>query len=224
MKIFHKSTATLALILFSTSMIAAQDLSKYRSFSLGAGVGSISKQIDATPNDINVIHQSPVLIQELTWWPVTSGEPIRRAEAVEQVKFSFLNHELYRIVATYQDTATKGLTADDMVRAISATYGTATRPAADVTAPAQPTYSSVDVQLAIWENSEYSVVLSHSPLSDSFQLTLESKKLNGEAEAAIVAAVAQETEDAPGKETARVKKKADDLAAMREANLKSFRP
>ena len=41
---------------------------------------------------------------------------------------------------------------------------------------------------------------------------------------AIVEAVAQETEDAPGKETARVKKEADDLAAVRQANLKSFRP
>ena len=65
MKIFHKSTATLALILLSTSMIAAQDLSKYRSFSLGAGLGSISKQVDATPNDVSVVHQNPALIQEL---------------------------------------------------------------------------------------------------------------------------------------------------------------
>jgi hypothetical protein len=224
MKIFHKSTATLALILLSTSMTAAQDLSKYRIFSLGAGLGSISKQVDAIPNDVSVLHRNPALIQELTWWPVTSGEPIKRAEAVEQVKFSFFNHELYKIVATYEDTATKGLTGDDMVQAISATYGIARRPAADLSAPAQLTYSSADVQLAIWENSEYSVVLSRSPLSDSFQLTLESKQLNGEAEAAIVEAVAQETEDAPGKETARVKKEADDLAAMREANLKSFRP
>lgn len=224
MRMFHKSTATLALILLSTPMIAAQDLSKYRSFSLGAGLGNISKQVDATPNDVSVIHRNPALIQELTWWPVTSGEPIRRAEAVEQVKFSFFNHELYKIVATYEDTATRGLTADDMVRAISPTYGIARRPAADLGAPAPLTYSSADVQLAIWENSEYSVVLSHSPLSDSFQLTLESKQLSGQAEAAIVEAVAQETEDAPGKETARVKKEADDLAAMRQANLKSFRP
>ena len=224
MRMFHKSTATLALILLSTPMIAAQDLSKYRSFSLGAGLGNISKQVDATPNDVSVIHRNPALIQELTWWPVTSGEPIRRAEAVEQVKFSFFNHELYKIVATYEDTATKGLTADDMVKAISSTYGIAKRPAADPSAPAQLTYSSADVELAIWESSEYSVVLSHSPLSDSFQLTLESKQLNGEAEVAIVEAVAQETEDAPGKETARVKQEADALAAMREANLKSFRP
>jgi hypothetical protein len=224
LKILHKSTAALALMLLSTSMIAAQDLSKYRTFSLGAGLGSISKQVDATPNDVSVVHQNPALIQELTWWPVTSGEPIRRAEAVEQVKFSFFNHALYKIVATYEDAATKGLTADDMVRAISAAYGIARRPAADLGPPAQLTYNSADVQLAIWENSEYSVVLSHSPLSDSFQLTLESKQLNGQAEAAIVEAVAQATEDAPGKEIARVKKEADDLAAMRQANLKSFRP
>ena len=136
MKLVHKSTMTLALILFSTSMIGAQDLSKYRNLSLGTSVASISKQVDATPNQFTVIHQSPVLIQELTWWPVATSESDRRAETVEQVKFSFCNRELYKIEATYEDTATKGLTADDMVQAISATYGTATRPTADLSAPA----------------------------------------------------------------------------------------
>ena len=224
MKLVHKSTITLALILFSTSMIGAQDLSKYRNLSLGTSVAGISKQVDATPNQFTVIHQSPVLIQELTWWPVATSESDRRAEAVEQVKFSFCNRALYKIEATYEDTATKGLTADDMVRAISATYGIATRPVADPSAPAQLSYSSADVQVALWENSKYSVALSHSPLSDSFHLTLLSKQLNGQAESGIVEAGRQEIEGAPQREAARVKKEADDLAAMRQANLKSFRP
>lgn len=224
MKIFQKSTIALALILSWTSTIAAQDLSKYRNFLLGTSVVGISKQVDARLNEGSVIHQSPVLIQELTWWPVVSSESSRRAEAVEQVKFSFCNRELYKIVATYEETATKGLTADDMIQAISTTYGIATRPVADLSAPEQLSYGSADVQVAVWENAHYSVALSRSPLSNSFQLTLVSKQLNGQAEAGIAEAVKQEIEGAPQREIARVKKKADDLAAMRQANLKSFRP
>jgi hypothetical protein len=224
MKLAHKSTITLALILFSTSMIGGQDLSKYRNLSLGTSLAGISKQVDATPNQFTVIHQSPVLIQELTWWPVATSESARRAEVVEQIHFSFCNHDLYKIVVTYEDTATKGLTADDMVQAISATYGTAAQPTADLSAPAPQGFSSADVQIALWENARYSVALSHAPLSDSFQLTLLSKQLNGQAEAGIAEAGRQEIADAPQREAARVKKEADDLAAMRQVNLKSFRP
>jgi hypothetical protein len=224
LKIFYKSTAALALILLSTSMVAAQDLSKYRQFSLGSTLAGISKQVDTRLNEVSVIHQSPVLIQELTWWPVATRGSFKQPEAVEQVKFSFCNHELYKIVATYGDTATQGLSSDDIVRAISTTYGVADRPVADLSAPAQLSYSGADVRVAVWENSEYSAVLSHSQLSNSFQLTVLSKVRNGQAEAGIAEAVKLETDDAPQRETVRVKKEADDLEAMRQANLKSFRP
>jgi hypothetical protein len=224
MKIFKKSAITLISVLLWTSLIAAQDLSKYRSFSLGSSLASVSKQVDARLNEVSVIHQSPVLIEELTWWPITTSGTASRAEAVEQVKFSFCNRELYKMVATYQETATRGLTADDMVRAVSDTYGTAIRPPAEPGAPAQLTYNSADTQVALWENTRYSVALSHSPLTDSFALTLVLKDLNAQAETGIAEAVKQDTESAPQRETARVKKEADDLATMREVNLRSFRP
>jgi hypothetical protein len=67
-------------------------------------------------------------------------------------------------------------------------------------------------------------VLSHSPVSSAFQLTLLSKPGNAKAEAGIAEDVKQETESAPQKETARIKKDADDLEALRQANLKSFKP
>jgi hypothetical protein len=224
LKLLHKVTSTLGLILFSTAMIPAQDLSKYRSFSFGSSVADISKRVDTRSNEPSLIHRSPVLIQELIWWPVAASGSSRPPEAIEQVRLSFCNQELYKIVATYDEMAIKGMTADDMVEAISATYGTATRFADDPSVAAPVTFSSVDVQLALWENAEYSIVLSHSPLSSSFQLTLMSKARNAQAEAGIAEDVRQETEGAPQRETARVKKEADDLEAIRQANLKSFRP
>ncbi len=48
-----------------------------------------------------------------------------------QILFSFYNGALYRMLLTYEDSATKGLTDDDMIRIVSAKYGMATRPARD---------------------------------------------------------------------------------------------
>jgi hypothetical protein len=78
--------------------------------------------------------------------------------------------------------------------------------------------------IALWENSLDSVALSRRGLSNSFQLVLFSKQLNGQAEAAIASAARGQREDAPQREIARVKKEADDLEAMRQTNLKTFQP
>jgi hypothetical protein len=224
MKIFRKSAIVLPLALLSSSWIGAQDLSRYRIFSLGSSLATISKQVNESPARVILVHQSPELIQELRWWPIEPSESSARAETVEQIQFSFCNRELYKIVATYEGKATKGMTAEDMVQAISAAYGTAIRPAAEVSTPVPLSFSSADTQIALWKNARYSVALSRSPLTDSFQLTLVSKQLNDRAEAGIAESVRQEVEGAPQRENARLKKDADDLAALREANLKSFRP
>jgi hypothetical protein len=223
-KMMRNTLICLAASLLSVSAICAQDLSKYRNFSLGTSVASISKQVDARPEELRVTHQSPVLIQELTWWPIGSSNPAARSEAVQQIRFSFCNRQLYKIIVTYDETATKGLTAEDMVQAISARYGAATRPAADTNVSAPLSYSSDDTQIALWQDSRYSVALSRPQLSQSFQLVILSKELQTQADAAIAEAVAQEREEAPQRETARVKKEADDLQTLREANLKVFRP
>jgi hypothetical protein len=224
MKMMRALPVALALCLLSTPAMFAQDLSKYRTFSLGMPLTALSKQMDTTSDQASVIQQSPVLIQELTWWPIESYGSSKRSEAVEQIRFSFCNRDLYKIAATYEGTATRGLTTDDMVQAISAIYGTAIRPPVDTNASADLSYKSADVEVALWENSQYSVTLFRSPLSTSFQLVMLSKQLNGQVEAAIAAAAKQEHEDAPQAEIARVKKEADDLEATRQANLKMFRP
>ena len=85
-------------------------------------------------------------------------------------------------------------------------------------------YSDAEEPLAFWEDPQDSVTLSRSPLSNSFQLVMFSKQMNRQAVAAISEAVKKEQEDAPQKEVARLKKEADDLETMRQANLKAFRP
>ena len=98
-------------------------------------------------------------------------------------------------------------------------------PVAEKNLTAMSAYSDTEEDtVASWENSQDSVTLSRSPLSNEFQLVIFSKQVNGQADAAIASAVRQEREDAPQREAARVKKEADDLEAVRQANVKAFRP
>jgi hypothetical protein len=224
MDTMRKSTIALALFLVSIPVIRAQDLSKYRTFSLGASLTTIAQQVNGKPEDASVIHQSPAVIQDLIWWPIEAMQTTGAPDAVQQIRFSFCNRELYSIAATYEGSATRGMTDDDMVKAVSATYGTATRPPNEASVTPSVSYGPADVRVALWENAQYSVTLSRSPISDSFHLTLSSKQLKGEADAAIAVAVRQETADAAGEDITRQKKNAADLESERQANLKVFRP
>ena len=116
------------VILLSIPQIHAQDLSKYRTFSFGMTVADIAKQIDQTPANAAVVHERPALIEELTWLPPQSYGSSRPAESVDEILFSFCNGTLYRMLVTYEDSATKGLTNEDMILVVSAKYGVATRP------------------------------------------------------------------------------------------------
>jgi hypothetical protein len=220
MKLISRGAIALLMILLSAPLIHGQDLSKYRNFSLGLSLADISKQIDKKPTDATVVHERPALIQQLTWWPPPTFGSSLRADAVQQMRFSFYNGELYRIGVTYDDSATKGLTAADMVQAMSGNYGTATQPPGEI----EEVYGTKDKVLARWEDSQYSSNLFRSSLSNAFGLVVFTKQLDAQAAAASTEAVKLEQQEAPQKELARVKKATDDLETVRQKNLKAFRP
>src|SRR5882757_7212705 len=128
MKIMRSVVVSLAMILLSAPVLRGQDLSKYRNFPFGTSLASVSKQVDRQPIEAEVIHQQPALIQELTWYPPATFWFFTPSGACRQVLFSFCNGELYRMLVVYDGSATKGLTDEDVIRAMSAKYGTATKP------------------------------------------------------------------------------------------------
>jgi hypothetical protein len=146
------------------------------------------------------------------------------AEAVQQMQFSFCDSGLYKITVTYKSAATQGMTNEDMIAAVSASYGVATLASAEINPAVTLSYSSAYKQLAVWQDAKYSVALFRSPLSQSFQLVMLSKQLQAQANAAIATDAAQKLADAPQRESARVKREADDLQTQREANVKAFQP
>jgi hypothetical protein len=187
-------------------------------------VADVSKQIDVKPADVIVVHERPALIEELRWWPPQPYGPSRPAEPVDQLLFSFYNDALYRMLVTYDSSATEGLTDEDMIRVVSAKYGLATRPvAAVVNFPANPSYKATEKVIARWEDSQYSLNLFRSS-GDTFAIVMFTKQLDAQAGISIAESVNMEEQEAPQKEAARVKKNAEDLELERQKNIKTLRP
>src|SRR5713226_7699669 len=142
MKMMRCVVFSLVMILLSAPVIHGQDLSKYRNLSLGMSLVELSNQVDLKPLQAKLIHKHPAVIQELTWWPREPSGSALKADSVWQVFFTFYNGGLCRMLVTYDQDATKGLAAEDMVRAISAQYGNPTRPDAQISFPTNELYRS----------------------------------------------------------------------------------
>jgi hypothetical protein len=224
MRMMRSVVVSLAMILFSAPVIYGQDLSKYRNFSFGMSLVELSNQVDLKPLQTKLIHKRPAVIQELTWWPREPSGSSLQADSVWQVFFTFYNGELYRILVTYDRHATNGLTADDMVQALSAQYGTATRPDAQISFPTNELYRSTEKVIARWEDSQYSINLFRSGFLNSFGLVMFSKRLDGQAKAAIAESANLEGQEDLQKEIERQRKEADNLEVARQKNRKTFRP
>lgn len=209
----------------STAALAA-DLSQYRNVHFGADLPSVAKQVGVSTSEAKVVHSRPALIQELTWSPRGLGlSP--QTESVDKVIFSFYNGELYRIVINYDRYEIEGLTAQDMVDAISVMYGSAAKLAAPVKA-AQERYGDQKDAIARWEDSQYCFDLSPSPYGPSFSLIGVLKRLDSPAQAAILEAKRLDDEEAPQRDAARLASEqeaaSDKLEKARLVNKPRFRP
>ena len=224
MKTMRGSVFCLAILLLSTPLLLAQDLSKYRHFTLGMSMTRVLERTGQKMADVKLIHGRPALVQELDWWPPNLPGTSFQSDTVEQILFSFYNGELYKIFVTYDRTSTEGLTAEDMVKSVSAKYGPATSVKPEVDSATNERYDMKQKPVATWEDSQYSLNLIRSSSSGSFELLIYSKRLNAEAEVALAEAVKLEKLEEPQREAERQKKQADNLQATREKNQKTFRP
>ncbi len=224
MKTIRCSILCFVVLLLAATLLRGQDLSKYRHFTFGMSLTRVLERTDQKMADVKDIHGRPALIQELTWWPPNLPGTSFRSDTVEQILFSFYNAELYKISATYDRTSTEGLTAEDMVKSISAKYGPPTNIALEVNSATNEQYEMRQKLVASWEDSQYSFRLVRSSFSGGFELVIYSKRLNAEAEVALAEAVKLEKQEEPQREAERQKKDADDLEVTRQNNQKSFRP
>jgi hypothetical protein len=223
MKTIRSSILCASALLLTASLLQAQELSKYRGFSIGASLANVLKLSGEKLLDVKTIHTQPMLIQELSWWPPSTLER-SQPDNVEQILFSFSNGQLYKISVTYDRGSTEGLTASDMVKSISAKYGPATTVESEIDPAMDTLYELKPGPLASWQDPQCSFDLVRTSFSDHFGLVIYSKEINAEAEVATVAAVKLEEQQRPEKEADEKKKVADDLETAREKNQKSFHP
>ena len=221
-RIFAISTLWAVL---STALPAANDFSRYREFQFGMNLLAVAKQAQMNPSDAKMIHRRPVVIQELDWQ--RRGFPNSpETDPVEEVLFSFCNGELFRMVVTYDRAKTAGLTAEDLIAAISAQYGTATTPDAEIIFPSL--YHETVKVIARWENSQYSLSLVRSSYQPSFGMVVLSKRLDALAQAATTEALRLDQQEAPQREIERNQREDDENRIQQErarrVNKPGFRP
>ena len=222
-------TISVCWLVLWTPLIYAQDLSRYREFQLGMNLLAVAKQIDARPSEVKVIHQRPAVIQELEWRPRNALASSREAGSVNEVLFTFYNGELFRMVVSYDQQKTEGLTDQDMIEAISATYGIATQPAAKIILfSSSYIYNDSEKVMARWEDSQSSLNLFRSSSQPSFGMLVLSKPVDALAQEAIRQAIQLDEQEAPQRDIARRKKEGEEIRAAQEkarpANKADFRP
>jgi hypothetical protein len=224
MKTIRSSILCFVVLLLWAPLLRAQDLSKYRHFTLGMSLTKVLERTGQKIDDVKLVHGRPALVQEVNWWPPSLPGTSYQSDTVEQILFSFYNGELYKMSVTYDQSSTEGVTKADMVKSISAKYGPATIVAVEIDSAKSDRYDVTQKPVASWEDAQYSFNLVRSSFTDHLGLIIYSKRVNAEAELAIAEAVKLDEQEVPLREAERQKKQTDDLEAARQKNRKIFRP
>jgi hypothetical protein len=208
---------------------SASDLSRYREFRLGMSLTAVTQQAAITA-EARAIHRRPELIQELMWLPAPSRVPGADAQgdSATKVLFSFYNDQLFRIVVTYDRGRTEGLTPEDVVEAMSTTYGLPMLPATRNKSSLASASNSGGKLLAHWEDPESSISLFRSSYLSAFGLVVLSKRLDTLARVATVEAILLDEQEAPLREIERQQNQTDEARVKQETarrlNKATFRP
>lgn len=222
------SRSALGLLLAAgvlTPAALAEGLSNYRGFRLGSDLPTVVQQIGANPPEAKLIHSRPALMQNLTWRPQSLG-PSPAAESAQEVIFSFFAGALSRIEVNYDRYETEGLTADDMIEAISANYGAAVKSLL----PAERAGDPLDKEqlLARWEDPEHRFELTRFGYGRTYRLIGVLKRLEAPVRAAAGEAKRLDAQEAPQRDAARLAAEQDaartSLEKTRLVNKAKFRP
>jgi|SRR5579864_9160518 len=222
----HIFALTISSIVLGAPLACAADLSTYREFQFGMKLPAVVKLVGMSSSEARMIHQRPALIQDLDWQPNRYPGALPDGGPMKGILFSFCNGELFRMVVNYDRYKTEGLTAEDMIEGVSAKYGTATRPAAEIIFPSL--YNETVKVIARWEDPQYSFNLVRSSYEPGFAMVLFSKQLDMLAQAAITEARRLDEQEAPQREADRQRKQQEESRVKEEkarlVNKAIFRP
>lgn len=214
-----------AVLVFTSQLGSAQDLSRYRVYVLESSLQSVLTATNARVGDVKTLHERPAKIQELEWRAPYAYYGDAMADPVRGAVFTFSDDALYQVVVSYDRDRTKGLTNSDIIQPLSALYGEPVLRSARIRPPGALPDAVV---LAQWDSSKSSLTLLREAYSTEYQLVLVSKALSTRARTAIREAGRLDAIEAPRRELEERKQEVADAAEARDkirtTNKAAFRP
>jgi hypothetical protein len=222
MFILRALAVSVGCLVLSASSLQSQDLSRYRGFQFGMTLAAVAEQARLAPSAARLLHERPRLLQELDWYPQQQQRTgAADSEAVRLVRFTFCDGRLYRMTVGYDRNRVEGLTAEDFVQAISASYGLAVLASTQI--GGAPPLQEEDLSLggdhttaAQWADSQFSVTLVHTTYPSAFELQLLARQPDLLARAATLVSTRLDQLEAPRLEISRRQTLADEIRAREE--------
>jgi hypothetical protein len=224
---FRTGGVSAACVVIAMWTVSAEELSRYREFELGSSLATVTAVTRTEGRDLKTIHSRPALLQEVVWQPrYMSGPPVADRNSISEMVFSFVDDRLFKMTVAYERGRTTGLTNADMITALTDVYGaptTAVKPR--VTANDALDAGTV---LAEWRHDDVRVALRRSGYNELFSLVITSVSLDAIAHKAMATAVILDAREAPAREAALLKKRADEQRQaeeqLRTTNKQVFKP
>lgn len=225
----RSATFCIGMVVLSAQGMSAQEAFQYRDFQMGSDLSSVAKLTSTPVTAAKSIHTRPVEMKDLEWRPRNySGSALPQNDPVDLMLFRFYDNQLFKVIVDYDRRRTEGMSAADMIEAISATYGPVSQVPSRALGTPTVQYGFPDTPLAVWGNAEYSVTLLRVAYPAAFRLVVASTRLDDLARAASVAALRQDAIEAPQRELERRKQDAAASAAAQEKakaeNKAQFKP
>jgi hypothetical protein len=226
---FRHAGASAACLVLAVSTLSSAELTRYREFTLGSSLPSVTAVTKTAERDLKTIHSRPAMLQQLEWRPrYMTGAPVPGRDSIDRVVFEFVDNQLFKMSISYARDRTNGLTNADMVDSLIAVYGAPSSPSKQPVSPGSDYSSEGTVVIAEWRQADATVALRHASYGEAFALVITSLSLDAIARKAQATAVILDEREAPAREAAQEKKRADDVRRAdelaRSANKKVFQP
>ena len=216
-----------ACVVLAVWTASAAELSRYREFELGSSVAAVTAVTLSAERDLKILHSRPALLQEVTWQPrYMTGAPVADRNSIGEMVFSFVDDRLFKMTVVYERGRTTGLTNADMIAALTELYGAPTGTAA----PPRAAADALDTAAVIaeWRREDTHMSLRRGRYNESFSLVITSVSLDAIARKAQASALVMDVREAPAREAALSKKRADEQRQVEEqtrtTNKKVFTP
>ena len=214
-------------LVVSGPLVHAQELSRYRAYVLESSVDTVVATIGARATEVSTLHKRPARIQELQWRAPYASPASAPVDPVRAVAFTFVDNALYQVLVTYDRERTAGLTNEDVIQALSSSYGPPTLKS--IVRTELPSAMLDDaIALAQWSDATTSLTLLRGMYSPDFQLILLSKALSARARGAIREAIRLDALEAPQREMEKRKQELAEASAARDktraTNKAAFQP